>query len=103
MKLYNYHLSKARQIVENAFGRMKARFRYCMKRLECKLDTAEAVMRACCVLNNICDENSEYIISGGKQRYKETCTLLQSCNLTTNTFTVIPGSVVECAASATST
>lgn len=67
MKLYNYHLSKARQIVENAFGRMKARFRYCMKRLECKLDTAEAVMRACCVLNNICDENGEYIISGGKQ------------------------------------
>lgn len=62
MKLYNYHLSKARRVVENAFGRMKARFRFCMKRMECKLDTAQSVIRACCVLNNICEQNSEHVM-----------------------------------------
>ncbi|XP_064475764.1 uncharacterized protein LOC135389661 [Ornithodoros turicata] len=59
MRRFNYHLSKAGRIVENAFGRMKARFRYTMKRLECDLDNAPLAIRTCCVLNNICEAFSE--------------------------------------------
>lgn len=37
-KTYNYHLSRSRRIVENAFGRMKARFRFVLKRMECDIE-----------------------------------------------------------------
>ncbi|XP_070385468.1 uncharacterized protein [Dermacentor albipictus] len=52
---YNYNLSKTRRIVENAFGRLKARFRFVMKRQECKLPNAKQAIRAACVLHNICE------------------------------------------------
>lgn len=55
----NYNLSKTRRIVENAFGRLKARFRFTMKRMECDLSTATLAIRACCVLHNICEEFRE--------------------------------------------
>lgn len=58
---FNYNLSKSRRIVENAFGRMKARFRFVMKRMECSLDTATLVIRACCVLHNVCEEFQERV------------------------------------------
>ncbi|XP_077497472.1 uncharacterized protein LOC144108065 [Amblyomma americanum] len=52
---FNYILSKTRRIVENAFGRLKARFRFVMKRMECKLPTAMRAIKAACVLHNICE------------------------------------------------
>ncbi|CAN7976681.1 unnamed protein product [Ixodes persulcatus] len=33
---FNRQLSSARRVVENAFGRVKARFRFIMKRMECE-------------------------------------------------------------------
>ncbi|XP_064469700.1 uncharacterized protein LOC135384425 [Ornithodoros turicata] len=59
MRRFYYHLSKARRIVENAFGRMKARFKYTMKRLECDLDNAPLAIRTCCVVNNTCEVFSD--------------------------------------------
>ncbi|XP_077509345.1 uncharacterized protein LOC144120619 [Amblyomma americanum] len=55
-RLFNYHLSKTRRIVENAFGRMKARFRYTMKRMECEIRHVPVIIRACCTLNNMCED-----------------------------------------------
>lgn len=52
---FNYNLSKTRRVVENAFGRLKARFRYIMKRMECKLPNARRAIRASCTLHNICE------------------------------------------------
>ncbi|XP_049522528.1 uncharacterized protein LOC125945022 [Dermacentor silvarum] len=54
-KHFNYQLSKSRRIVENAFGRLKARFRFIMKRMECDISNVPLIIRACCVLNNICE------------------------------------------------
>ncbi|CAN7945902.1 unnamed protein product [Ixodes hexagonus] len=52
---YNYCLSKSRRIVENAFGRLKARFRIIMKRTETKIENLNSVVRASCILHNVCE------------------------------------------------
>ncbi|KAL1442756.1 hypothetical protein MTO96_046256 [Rhipicephalus appendiculatus] len=41
-EVFNYNLSKSRRIVENAFGRVKARFTFIIKRMECKLVKCQA-------------------------------------------------------------
>ncbi|XP_049524072.1 uncharacterized protein LOC125945817 [Dermacentor silvarum] len=58
---FNYELSKTRRIVENAFGRLKARFRFVMKRMECDISNVPIVIRACCVLNNICEHFNDSV------------------------------------------
>lgn len=55
-QLFNYTLSKARRVVENAFGRLKARFRILGKGLECDVSNANSVIRACCTLHNVCEQ-----------------------------------------------
>lgn len=60
-KNFNYHISRVRRVVENAFGRLKARFRFTSKRMECDIANARLVIRACCVLNNICEHFSDAV------------------------------------------
>ncbi|XP_049272029.1 uncharacterized protein LOC125758649 [Rhipicephalus sanguineus] len=60
-KNFNYHISRVRRVVENAFGRFKARFRFTSKRMECDIANARLVIRACCVLNNICEQFSDAV------------------------------------------
>ena len=50
--IYNYRLSRARRIVENAFGISVARFRIFRTAMSLKLENIEAVVMACCVLHN---------------------------------------------------
>ncbi|XP_077553196.1 uncharacterized protein LOC144167956 [Haemaphysalis longicornis] len=52
---FNYNLSKTRRVVENALGRLKARFLYTMKRMECKLPNVRRAIRASCTLHNNCE------------------------------------------------
>ena len=52
---FNYHQSRARMIVENAFGRLKGRWRCLLKRLDMQVDNAVTVVGACVVLHNICE------------------------------------------------
>ncbi|XP_023233620.1 protein ALP1-like [Centruroides sculpturatus] len=60
-KQFNYHLSRARRVVENAFGRLKARFRFISRRLELNLNNVSFLIRACCILHNICEELNDNI------------------------------------------
>ena len=58
-KLYNYHLSKARIVIENAYGRLKARWRCLKKGLDVKPENATIIISACCVLHNVCEVHGE--------------------------------------------
>ena len=59
-KHFNYRLSRARIVVENTFGRLKARWRRLMKRNDMSTENIPTVITACCILHNICEIHGEY-------------------------------------------
>lgn len=58
---YNYKLCSTRIIVENAFGRLKGRWRCLLKRLDSATTNVPTIIAACCVLHNICESNSDFM------------------------------------------
>lgn len=58
-KHFNTCLSKARFIVEHAFGRLKGRWRCLMIRNDTTLKYVITQISACCVLHNLCDLQQE--------------------------------------------
>ena len=69
--IFNYHLSRARCVSENAFGVMLNRFRCLLSNMQLLPDTATTVVRACCLLHFLCAGS----VGGG--------TLLRQCILLT--------------------
>jgi hypothetical protein len=51
-KIFNYRLSRARCVVENAFGILVSRFRVLDKKKSCNLSTADKIVKACCAIHN---------------------------------------------------
>ena len=58
-KRFNYRLSKARVIVEHAYGRLKGRWRCLLKRLDVSTDSVPGLVSACCVLHNMCEVHGD--------------------------------------------
>ena len=58
-KTYNYRMSRARIVTENAFGRLKARWRRLAKQNDMEVKRVPYVVAACCVLHNICEIHGE--------------------------------------------
>lgn len=50
--VYNYRLSRARRIVENAFGIMSSRFRVLLSSINACPAKASTIVMACCYLHN---------------------------------------------------
>ena len=52
---YNYRQSRARMCVENAFGRLKGRWRCLLKRMDYHIDNVPDVIATCVTLHNLCE------------------------------------------------
>jgi hypothetical protein len=50
--IFNYRLSRARRIIENAFGILVSRFRFLDRKLAVKLGTVNKLVSAACALYN---------------------------------------------------
>ena len=58
-KSYDYHLSRARIVVENAFGKLKARWQRLMKCNDMNIDNVSHVVTACCILHNMTEVHGD--------------------------------------------
>ncbi|XP_055845403.1 uncharacterized protein LOC129911591 [Episyrphus balteatus] len=73
-KNFNFHLSKSRRVVENAFGHLKARFRRIGKGLDNHIENTNLIIKSCCVLHNFLNSHSDEINSQWLQRSTEATT-----------------------------
>ena len=56
---YNYQHCRARMVIENTFGRCKARWRMLHRRIDIDTEDVTTVILACFTLNNICEIHKE--------------------------------------------
>lgn len=56
---FNYRLSRARVVVEDAYGRLKGRRRCLSKRNNTDVSDLPDLIVACCVLHNLCEIHGE--------------------------------------------
>ena len=59
-RYFNYRLSRARMVVEGAFGRLKGRWRCLLKRYDSDIAFVPQTVTACCTLHNICQIQNEF-------------------------------------------
>lgn len=64
-RILNYRLSRARRVVENAFGILAARFRIFRQSISVSIDNVDPIVLACCALHNFLRKKSPGYISEG--------------------------------------
>lgn len=57
---FNYRQSRARMVVENAFGRLKGRWWILLKRIDSKLANIPNLVVSCVVLHSMCEMYGDY-------------------------------------------
>ena len=91
---FNYHLSRARIVVENTFGRMKGRWRCLLKRNDMHITNIPTVIAVCAILHNMCEmHNDEFDESWLPE---STNSIDDYCNTTTNNNATTSNDSAEC-------
>ena len=81
---FNYRQSRARMVVENAFGRLKGRWRCLMKRMDYyKIKHATDVIASCIVLHNICEARGDTCDPGWIYHEDPSATSIATCRTAT--------------------
>lgn len=76
-RVHNYRLSRARRVVENAFGILAARFRIFRSPIHLDASKTRRVTLACCALHNfLISKSSSYISSTMIDRYDDNGALI---------------------------
>ncbi|KAM9377752.1 uncharacterized protein KZ484_010056 [Pholidichthys leucotaenia] len=57
--LFNQTVSRVRVVVENAFGRLKGRWRCLLKRNDSDIALSKSMVLTCCALHNLCESHGE--------------------------------------------
>lgn len=58
-RYYNYRLSRARMVIEGAYGQLKGRWRVLMRKCESPPEKVRTITLACVVLHNVCIERKD--------------------------------------------
>lgn len=84
-KNFNYRLSRARIVSENAFGRLKARWRRLMKQNDMETHHVPNIVVACCILHNVCEiHGSHFVDSWLESDASTSCSQMQPTSTTTS-------------------
>ena len=62
-RYFNYRLSRARMVIEGAYGQLKGRWRFLLRKSENNLHETKIATLACMVLHNICLDQGETLPS----------------------------------------
>ena len=63
-KTFNYHLCRVHIVVENAYGRLKARWHKLTKRNDMCIDNIPTLVTCACILHNVCEIQSHLMMHG---------------------------------------
>lgn len=69
-EIYNYRLSRARRIVECAFGILCSKWRILKKEIECHPDKADIIVKCACILHNIIIDKERCLENNFKRNSK---------------------------------
>ena len=63
-RIFNYRLSRARRVVENAFGILANRFRVLLHTIPLEPEKAKVITQCCCALHNFLKKESQSVYLG---------------------------------------